>query len=300
MICPNLCPALRSSGTLKLTLPGSGLTTRREQRKAIPSSFPIRLLQQSGWLHDKSDYLAEGKKVVPSEVMASAYKKFVAPSNPPPAQTTYKGGKGKGKRGAKRTQMPEKHSFQGKSFILYPAPEEVNHDLLMLPHPALVYRDDETYVVLGHNVQIRVTKENGNTLRFNTKSLSADYFPSSYLPPVPTILSETGEARTATFPRSTITGTVEDFRALLLAPVLSKTTKIHPKLYHGLSLNSSSGAELASDKATAPTRVWAFLKLCAKFIPCEHEAYDLAVGCLDAEVDCQIPDTVRGYIRYKV
>jgi hypothetical protein len=31
-----------------------------------------RLLQQSGWLHDKSDYyLAEGKKVVPSEVMAS-------------------------------------------------------------------------------------------------------------------------------------------------------------------------------------------------------------------------------------
>ncbi len=73
--------------------------------------------------------------------------------------------------------MPEKHSFQGKSFILYPAPEEVNHDLLMLPHPELVNRDDETYVVLGrHNVQVRVTEENWSTLRFNTKSLSAEYF----------------------------------------------------------------------------------------------------------------------------
>jgi hypothetical protein len=145
--------------------------------------------------------------------MPSAYKKFAAPSNPPPAQTTYKGGKGKGKGRTKGTRIPEKHSFQGKQFILYPAPEEVNHDLLMLPHPALVNRDDETYVVLGHNVQIRVTKENWNTLRFNTKSLSAEYFPSSYLPPVPKVLSEKGEARTATFPRSTITGTVEDFRA---------------------------------------------------------------------------------------
>ena len=34
---------------------------------------------------------------VPSEVMASAYKKFLASNNPPPAQITYKGGKGKGK-----------------------------------------------------------------------------------------------------------------------------------------------------------------------------------------------------------
>ncbi len=57
-----------------------------------------------------------------------------------------------------------------------------------------------------------------------------------------------------------------------------------------MSLNGSSGAELASDKATAPTRVWAFLTLCAKFIPCEHEAYDLAVGCLDAEVDDDVAE----------
>jgi hypothetical protein len=31
-----------------------------------------------------------------------------------------------------------------------------------------------------------------------------------------------------------------------------------------------------------------FLKLCAKFIPCEHEAYDLAVACLDVEVDLDL------------
>ncbi len=48
--------------------------------------------------------------------------------------------------------------------------------------------------------------------------------------------------------------------------------------------------ELASDKATAQKRIWAFLKLCAKFIPCEHETYDLAVGCLDAEVDDDVAE----------
>jgi hypothetical protein len=256
-----------------------------------------RILQQSGWLHDKSDYLAEGKKVVPSEVMASAYKKFLAPNNPPSAQTTYKGGKGKGKGKSKGLRIPERHSIRGKSFILYPAPEEVNHDLLMQPHPALVNRHDETYVVLGHNVQVRVTKENWSTLRFNTKSSNAKYFPSSYLPPVPTILSETGDASTATFPRSTITGTVEDFRALLLAPVLSKTTKTPPDVYRGLSLDGPSGAEHSSDKATATKRIWAFLKLCTKFIPCEHEVYDLAVGNLDVEVDDDVAEA-RKILKY--
>ncbi len=188
-----------------------------------------RLLQQSGWLHDKSDYLAEGKKVVPSDVMSSAYKKFVAPNNPPPAQATHKGGKGKGR--TKGMRVPDRQHSKGKWVTLYPAPEEVSHDLLMLPHPTLVNRDEETYVVLGRQVQVRVTKGNCNTLRFSTKSLNAEYFPSSYLPPVPTVVSETGEANTATFPRSTITGTVEDFRALLLAPVLSKSTKISPEVY---------------------------------------------------------------------
>ncbi len=256
-----------------------------------------RLLQQSGWLPKERNYLAEGKKVVPSEAMASAYKKFLAPNDPPPAHTTYKGGKGKGKGKSKGLRMPERHSIRGKPFTLYPAPDEVNHDLLMLPHPSLVNRDDETCVVLGRNVEVRVTKENWSTLRFNTKSSNAEYFPSSYLPPVPTILSETGDASTATFPRSTITGTVEDFKAFLLAPVLSKTTKIHPDVYRGLSLDSSSGAELSSDKATATKRIWAFLKLCAKFIPCAHEEYDLAVGNLDVEVDDDVAEA-RKILKY--
>ena len=117
-------------------------------------------------------------------------------------------------------RMPEKHHSKGKWAILFPTPEEVNHDLLMLPHPALVHRDEETYIVLGHNVQVRVTKENWNTLRFNTKSSNAEYFPSSYLPPVPTVVSETGEASTATFPRSTINGTVEDFRTYIISFLL--------------------------------------------------------------------------------
>jgi hypothetical protein len=61
--------------------------------------------------------------------MASAYKKFVAPNNPPPAQVTHKGGKGKGR--PKGLRVLEKNSLKGKSFILYPAPEEANHDLLI-------------------------------------------------------------------------------------------------------------------------------------------------------------------------
>jgi hypothetical protein len=117
--------------------------------------------------------------------------------------------------------MPDRQHIKRKWVTLYPAPEEISHDLLMLPHPELVNRDDETCVIIDHNLQVRVTKETWNTLRFNTKSLNAEYFPSSYPPPVPTVLSETGEAGMATFTRPTITGTVEDLRALLLAPVLS-------------------------------------------------------------------------------
>jgi hypothetical protein len=158
----------------------------------------------------------ERKSCLISEVMASAYKKYVAPNNPPSAQATHKGDKGKG--GNKGMRMPEKHSFKGKSFILYPAPEEVNHDLLMLPHPAIVNRDEETYVVLGHNVQVRVTKENWNTLRFNTKSLNAEYFPSSYLPPVPTVLSETGDAHSHVPPSPELRKTSGHYSLLLFSP----------------------------------------------------------------------------------
>jgi hypothetical protein len=90
---------------------------------------------------------------------------------------------------------------------------------------------------------------------------------------------------------------VEDFRALLLAQVLSKSTKIPPDVYRGLSLDGSSGADSPADKATATKRIWAFLKLCAKFVPCEHEAYDLAVGCLDAEVDDDVAEA-RKILKY--
>jgi hypothetical protein len=36
--------------------------------------------------------------------------------------------------------------------------------------------------------------------------------------------------------------------------------------------------------------MWVFLKLCAKFIPCEDELYDLAVGILDAEVNDDVAE----------
>jgi hypothetical protein len=117
---------------------------------------------------DKSDYLAEGKKVVPAEVIASAYKKFVAPNNPSSVQGAHKGGKSKGKG---KGRMLDRQYITGRWVNLYPAPEEINHDLLMVPHPDLVNRDGETYVIIGHNLKARVTKENWRTLRFNAKSL---------------------------------------------------------------------------------------------------------------------------------
>jgi hypothetical protein len=55
-----------------------------------------------------------------------------------------------------------------------------------------------------------------------------------------------------------------------------------------LSLNSPSGAESASDRATASKRIATFLQLCAAFIPCDHLAYDQAVFSLDAEVDADV------------
>ncbi len=60
---------------------------------------------------------------------------------------------------------------------------------------------------------------------FNTKTMSSEYFSSSYLSPVRTVLSEGGDVNEATFPRSTITGTVENFCTLLLVPLLSNKTR---------------------------------------------------------------------------
>jgi hypothetical protein len=103
------------------------------------------------------------------------------------------------------------------------------------------------------------------------------------------VSSKDGDASTATFPRSTINGTLEDFRILLLAPVLQKSKKVSPEVYRALSLNNSpSGADSASDRATAPKRVSTFLQLCATFIPCDHSAYDQAVFSLDAEFDADV------------
>ncbi len=57
-----------------------------------------RLLHKNNVLPDEDDFLAEGKKVLPVEALASAYKKFLNVDNSFVVQTTsYKGGKGKGK-----------------------------------------------------------------------------------------------------------------------------------------------------------------------------------------------------------
>ena len=239
-----------------------------------------RLLQHSRYLPDKFDYLASGKKVLLAEVMAISYKKFLARNDPPSTPADNKSGKGKGKgkfgtmRGNQRPKWPP------------PKPEVTGYDLLMLPHPDTVNHEEGTYVIQGPlNFKTRVTNENWATLRFNTKTMGPEYFPSSYLSPVPTASDPEGRTSTATFPRSTITGTLEELRNLLLVPLLSKNNKVPIHVYRALSLNIASEATQSTDKATAPKRVKAFLQLCAMYIPCEHDEYDDAVANLDAEVD---------------
>ncbi len=59
----------------------------------------------------------------------------------------------------------------------------------MLPLPDHVNRDDGTYLLESSGndgVKVLVTSENWATLKFNTKSMSPEYFPSSYLKPDPT------------------------------------------------------------------------------------------------------------------
>jgi hypothetical protein len=161
------------------------------------------------------------------------------------------------------------------------------YDLLMLPHPDVVNHDEGTYVIQGPLVcKTRVTKENWATLRFNTKTGGPEYFPSSYLSPVPNSLD--GDASKATFPRFTITGTSDELRALLLVPLLSKKSKVPIDVFRALSLNIASEATQSTDKATAPKRIQAFLQLCALYIPCEHDDYDGAVLYLDSEVSLNL------------
>jgi hypothetical protein len=152
-----------------------------------------------------------------------------------------------------------------------------------------VNREDESYVIQGPtNIRTRVTTENWATLRFNTKTMSPEYFHSSYLSPVLTVLTEDGDVSKATFPRSTITGTLENFRALLLVPLLSKANKIPLDVYRALSLNLASEALRPTDKATAPKRISTFLQLCELYIPCEFDDYADAVVRLDSEVDSDL------------
>jgi hypothetical protein len=116
------------------------------------------------------------------EVLASAYKKFLMPDSSFSVQTlSYKSGKGKGKGG--KPKAPE-----GKTKARWLPSEATSYDLLMLPHPDLVNREDGTYLVEGPihgGIKVSVTSENWDTLRFNTKSMNPEYFPSSYLKPVP-------------------------------------------------------------------------------------------------------------------
>ncbi len=60
--------------------------------------------------------------------------------------------------------------------------------------------------------------------------------------------------------------------------------------YRALSLDIATEAFDAADKATAPKRISAFLKLCAAFIPCEHVEYDDAVEELGAEIGDDLDD----------
>ncbi len=87
-----------------------------------------------------------------SEVLVAAYKKFLDRDNPHPISVT-KGGKnkGKGKYGAPSTNQ--------RSRWPPPTAKVTGFDLLMLPHPEVVNRDEETYVVQGPlTYKTRVTK----------------------------------------------------------------------------------------------------------------------------------------------
>jgi hypothetical protein len=186
-----------------------------------------RLLQKNGFLPDEDDYISEGKKVLPVDALSSAYGKFLMPDNSFFVQTlSYKGGKGKGKGG--KPGMPE-----GRTKGKWLPSEATSFDLLIMPHPDLVNnREDGTYLLEGSNGNIRVlvTGENWESLRFNTKSMNPEYFPSSYLKPVPTDpvnkdLSKQGFSNALSFPRSTISGTLEELRICFAAPPFPRATR---------------------------------------------------------------------------
>ncbi len=116
-----------------------------------------------------------------------------------------------------------------------------------------------------------MTEDNWDTLRFNTKTLNPEYFPASYLKPVLMGPSLENPQVNASFPCSTITGTLEELRQLLKVPLLSKSKKNSPEVYKALSLEGASGAVNAADEETAPKRIRVFIKLCSVFVSCEYD-----------------------------
>jgi hypothetical protein len=144
----------------------------------------IRLLQKNNVLPDEDDYLAEGKKVLPVEALSSAYKKFLNAGNSFVVQTFSKGGKGKGKGGKLRTQ-------EGRSKARWLPPEPTAFDLLMLPLPDLVNREDRTYLLESSGndaVKVLVTSDNWATLRFNTKSMNPELTNCMSVPVIPELM----------------------------------------------------------------------------------------------------------------
>jgi hypothetical protein len=251
--------------------------------KADPWLF-TRLLQKADIIPAEGDYLTQGKKVLPIGVLANTCKQHRLVSTPYPYPPSYKGGKGKGKdkKGKDGRRKGKSEPPQASSSVL----DASEAELWMLPHPSCVNQEDRSYLILGHNnSQVRVTEDNWDTLRFNTRTLNPEYFPASYLCPIPTGLSLDNPQANATFPRSTITGTLEEFRQLLKVPLLSKSKKISPEIYKALSLEGPSGAANAADDETAPKRIRVFIKLCSVFIPCGYDEYYHAIAQLDVEVN---------------
>jgi hypothetical protein len=256
-----------------------------------------RLLQKGGMIPAEGDYLSQGKKVLPISVLSNTCKKHYLVSTPYPYQSPFKGGKGKGRDGKGKFGKDKGKRLQAQASSS--VSDAVEAELWMLPYPESVNQEDGSYLILGRDQQnVRVTKENWETLRFNTKTMNPEYFPSSYLNPVPTGPSLEDPEADVSFPRSTITGTVEELRLLLKVPLL-KAKKISSEIFKALSLPGPTGASNVADERTASKRIRVFLKLCAVFIPCQHEDYYHAVAQLDAELHSDASAALQPYLHVR-
>ena len=136
-------------------------------------------------------------------VLSNTVRKYLLSNTPYPYNTSHQGGKGKGKFGKSRDGKVKGRKDPSPSSSS--VSDVSDGEFWMLPYPEAVNQEDGSYIILGHdNLKVRVTKENWDTLRFNTKTLNPDYFPGSYLAPVPTGPSLDNLQLNATFPRSNI------------------------------------------------------------------------------------------------